>query len=148
MELYGLSTPLPNMVYTGVFENELGIQSTFLFDYATKQGTLIRDEDGQINSYLVVGGTVPGLDMNVREQLWLRACWSTAKRREEHWKRKQATPAYTPIALNESPARQERLEQTNRCSVIRRSTRFARGFPHGTRWQAWRAAQHGTSGKR
>ncbi len=73
--------PIPTMaIYEGHFVNEQGISNIFCFHYKIRQGVLTRYEGGVATQYSVFGGTPCGTRLNSREQLWLRACWSTAQR--------------------------------------------------------------------
>jgi hypothetical protein len=72
--------------YHGYFENSDGEQFIFVYDRATKQGTLWCGDAGWEHPYPVTEGPAPigypdsldGLILSEPEQAWLRACWAAA----------------------------------------------------------------------
>jgi hypothetical protein len=68
--------------YYGYFENEYSEQSVFVYDYASKQGTIWSGDAGWDESYAVVDGQAAGLVLTQDEAIWLMNCWQTAKTRE------------------------------------------------------------------
>lgn len=66
--------------YLGYFENEHSEQSIFIYDRATKKGTLYMGDAGWERPHAVVDGAVPGLILSAAERAWLTACWAAATR--------------------------------------------------------------------
>lgn len=67
--------------YLGYFENEHGEQAIFVYDYATRAGTLYLGDAGWEQPRSVMGGMVPGLILGANERAWLASCWRAATRR-------------------------------------------------------------------
>jgi len=64
--------------YRGYFENERGEQAIFVYDRATRHGTLYLGDAGWEQPYPVVDGTVTELNLGINEALWLATCWKAA----------------------------------------------------------------------
>jgi len=66
--------------YVGYFENAYGEQAVFVFDRASRSGTLYLGDAGWERGHVVIDGIAPDLVLNEPEVLWLRACWQAASR--------------------------------------------------------------------
>ena len=69
----------PNL-YIGYFENTFGEQWIFTFDRNTGRGALRGGDAGWNHVFEVEDGTVPHLQLNAAEAVWLEACWDAATR--------------------------------------------------------------------
>ena len=66
--------------YVGYFENPYGEQWIFTLDRATGKATLRGGDVGWNMQFDVTNGTVADLTLGHEEQLWLQACWSSARK--------------------------------------------------------------------
>lgn len=60
--------------YHAYFENGYGEQLIFVYDRETNTGTLYHGDLGWNDPQTVEDGTLPNLDLDEAESLWLRAC--------------------------------------------------------------------------
>jgi hypothetical protein len=67
--------------YYGYFENTYGEQAVFVYDDETQTGTLWMGDAGWEQSFPMVDGTAPDMNLDEAEALWLRACWLAARGR-------------------------------------------------------------------
>lgn len=63
--------------YFGYYENEAREQFIFMYDYATRVGSLWVG-DAEWERFDVTAGNAPKLSMGVNEKRWLQVCWDTA----------------------------------------------------------------------
>lgn len=66
--------------YLGYFENPYGEQWIFTMDRGTGKATLQGGDVGWNTKFDVTNGTVADLILGQEEQLWLQACWSSARK--------------------------------------------------------------------
>lgn len=66
--------------YVGYFENSYGEQWIFKLDRGTGKATLRGGDVGWNTTFDVTNGTVADLILGREEQLWLQACWSSARK--------------------------------------------------------------------
>jgi hypothetical protein len=71
--------------YRGYFENSYGEQVLFVYDLATRHGTLYLGDAGWETPHPVREGPVSDLLLAPDEQAWLRACWRAARAQARHW---------------------------------------------------------------
>ena len=64
----------------GYFENPYGEQWIFTLDRVTGKATLRGGDVGWNTQFDVTNGAVADLILGQEEQLWLRACWSSAQK--------------------------------------------------------------------
>lgn len=65
--------------YVGYFENPHGEQWIFKLDRKTGKATLQGGDFGWNTEFDVIDGTAADLILGIEEQLWLHACWSSAR---------------------------------------------------------------------
>ena len=65
--------------YVGYFENPYGEQWIFTLDRGTGKATLRGGDVGWNTKFEVANGSVAGLNLGREEQLWLQACWASAR---------------------------------------------------------------------
>ncbi len=53
---------------------EFGEQAIFVYDHATRRGTLYLGDEGRQTPYEVKGGRVPEFVLSQHEQAWLAVC--------------------------------------------------------------------------
>jgi hypothetical protein len=61
--------------YSGYFANRHGEQWVVFFDRNTGQGTFRGGDTGWDAVHAVIEGEADGLILNLRERVWLLACW-------------------------------------------------------------------------
>lgn len=76
------------------FENELGEQLIFVYDFEQERGTLYHGDCGWDEAYRVVDGAVPGLVLADVEKLWLVTCWCAGTKTNIPETIKQANAQY------------------------------------------------------
>jgi hypothetical protein len=64
--------------YHGYFENDLGEQLIFVFDFEMGTGTLYHGDMGWEKPQKVQEGRAPEIVLDQAETLWLMACWTAA----------------------------------------------------------------------
>lgn len=92
------------------FENDLGEQLIFVYDFAQKQGSLYHGDCGWETAYRVVDGAVPGLLLSHVEKLWLIVCWCAATGATVPETIKQADAQYAQ-AMRDANLHTTRLQQ-------------------------------------
>lgn len=66
--------------YVGYFENPYGEQWIFTLDRGTGEATLRGGDVGWNTKFDVTNGAVTDLILGKEEQLWLQACWTSARK--------------------------------------------------------------------
>ena len=92
------------------FENDLGEQLLFVYDFTQKQGNLYHGDCGWETAYRVVDGAAPGLVLSHVEKLWLIVCWCAATGADISQTIKQADAQYAQ-GMRDAKLHVARLQQ-------------------------------------